>query len=149
MVDCVTIDFTLHEGMQRGGTTEHAERNEYTERSLSDFSGFSGSEDAQVDGLVYELYGLREEVRAVGIAESLKESEDAERIRISGLSEFSASAVQWIDGGGDWGSGGAESLNALRGVSPLKEASVVSGVSVGSMVQRTRRLMGWCMSCMG
>jgi hypothetical protein len=50
---------------------------------------------------------------------------------ISGLSEFSASAVQWIDRGGDCGGGGAESLKALRGVSTLKGASVISGFQWG------------------
>jgi hypothetical protein len=51
------------------GITERTEGNETTERGFSDFSGVSGSVDAQIDGLVCELYGLTEE--EVGAVESL------------------------------------------------------------------------------
>jgi len=37
----------------------------------------------------------------------------------------------WIDGGGDCGGGGAESLKALRGMITLKEVSVLSGFQWG------------------
>jgi hypothetical protein len=50
------------------GITEHTEESECTERGLGDLRGFSevsGSVDAQIDGLVYELYGLTEEEIAV------------------------------------------------------------------------------------
>ena len=56
-------------GGRRGGRgiTEGTEGSEYTERGFSDFSGVSGSVDAQIDGLVYGLHGLTEE--EVGVVE--------------------------------------------------------------------------------